>query len=115
MFPWIKEMFNISVEDAIGAAKLVLVAGRSLQGPELESEIIEATPERAVTRVTKCAWWERNKENGLTPVLMICPAGHQAWGEEGLKAVNPKLTYKLTKTMPWGDPYCEEIIEFKEE
>jgi len=35
--------------------------------------------------------------------------------EEGLKAINPKFTYKFTKVMPRGGPYCEVVIEFKEE
>ena len=55
------------------------------------------------------------KELKGKPELMVCPAGDQAWGEEGLKVIDPKLTYKVTKAMPWGDPYCEDVIEFKEE
>ena len=39
-----KEMFNIPVEDAIGAAKLQIVVATLLSGPELEWwEIVEAT------------------------------------------------------------------------
>ena len=78
-------------------------------------ETIEATPERAVWKVTKCEWWERYKEFEVDPELSPCAPTDQAWGEAGLKAVNPKLTYKITKAMPWGDPYCECVIELKEE
>jgi len=113
--PWVKETFNIPVEDAIGADKLVIVAGKLLQGPEFESETVEATPERVVSRVTKCVWMERYNEFEVDPALSTCPAGDQAYFGEGLKAVNPKLTYKLTKAMPRGDPYCERIIEFEVE
>ena len=115
LLPWVKETFEIVVEDAIGAAKLVFVAGILTVGPEGEGEIVEATPERSVRRVTGCAWWENHKESGLAPELSSCPAACQTWVEEGIKAVNAKLTVNLTKAMPWGDPYCENVFEFKEE
>ena len=115
MFPFVKETFNIPVEDAVGAAKLVDVAATLMNGPELEFEIVEATPERVVSRITKCTWMEKYKEFEVPPTLRPCISGCPAWCEEGLKAVNPKITSKLTKAMPFGDPYCEEIIEFKDE
>ena len=113
--PWVKDTFNIPVEDAIGAAKLVIVAATLLTGPELQYEIVEETRERVVIRRTQCVWLERRNEYYVDTKLMTCPPGHQANSEEGLKAVNPKITYTLTKAIPWGDPYCEDVIEFKEE
>lgn len=113
--PWVKETFNIPVEDAIGAAKLVIVAGALMRGPEIKDEIIEATRERAVLRRTQCVWIERYKEYEVDTELLTCPPAHQAFSEEGLKAINPKITHTLTKAIPWGDPYCEWIIEFKKE
>ena len=114
-FPWVKEMFNIPVEDAIGAAKLSIVASRLMLGPETEFEYIEATPERTVVRWTKCTGWERHKELELDPELNPCPPSHKVLIKEGIKAINPKLTHKLTKARPWGDPYCEEVYEFNED
>jgi hypothetical protein len=115
LFSMVKETFNISVDDVVGAAKLVNVAVTLLQGPEYTAEIVEARPERAVIRVTKCAWWERYKEFEMDPELVICDkGGDQAFVGEGLNAVNPKITYKLMKALPRGDPYCEGIYEFKE-
>jgi len=115
LFPWVKKRFNISVEDAIGAYKLEYIANELLTGPEGEDEVFVVTPKRVVVRWTQCAWWKRNIENGLAPGLMVCPTACQAWGEEGVKAVNPKITCMLTKAMLWGDPYCEFIFEFKED
>jgi len=115
MFPFTKEMFNIPVEDAVGAAKLTIVTGVLLEGPEFIPEIVEATPERVVLRWIKCPFWERYKEFEANPELIPCDVGHQAWCGEGLKAINPKITYKLTKSMPWGDSFCEDVYEFKEE
>ena len=113
--PWVKETFNIPVEDAIGAAKLAIVAGRLLMGPESQYEIVEATRERVVLKRAQCVWLERMNDFEVDAELMTCPPAHQANSEEGLKAVNPKITVKLTKAMPWGDPYCEDVIEFKDE
>jgi tyrosyl-tRNA synthetase len=113
--PWVKEMLNIPVEDAIGAEKLLTVVARLQNGPEQEVETVEVTPERVVWRITKCAWWERFKELKINPGLKICETTCTVYNKEGLKAVNHKLTYKKTKAMPWGDPYCESVIEFKDE
>lgn len=115
LFPMFKEMFNMPVENAIDADNLVGVAATLMNGPEMEDEIVEATPERVVSRVTKCVWMERYKECEIDFAFIPCVQGDQAWGEEGLKAVNPKITYKITKAMPLGDPYCEMVCEFKEE
>ena len=115
VLPYVKETFNIPVEDAIGAAKLYIVAVPLHRGPETKMEIVEKSRERVLLRCTKCPWLERVKELKGKLELMVCPEGDQAWAEEGLKAINPKLTYKLTKAMPRGDPYCEVVIEFKEE
>ena len=116
MFQWVKETFNIPVEDAIEAHKLETVAYTLTMGPEFEGEYVEKTPERVVFRCTKCPWWERYKEFEADPAFTACDkGGHQAWSEEGHRAINPKLTYELAKAMPRGDPYCEVIIEFKEE
>ena len=114
-FPQIKEGFNVPVEDAIGAANLIDVVTQLQMGTEFEAERVEETPERVVVRTHKCPWGTWNKENSAwaKPEYMICTEGHQAWGEVGLKAVNPKLTHKMTKSMMKGDPYCEYVIEFK--
>ena len=113
MFPMVKDAFNIPVENAIGAANLIDVVINVSMTTEGESERIEETPERTVIRTTKCRWMELYKEYNVDPKFIPCVEGHQAWAERGLKAINPKFIHKMTKAMPRGDPYCEEIIEFK--
>lgn len=115
LFLQTKEMFYIQVEDAMGAANLGIVAGVLLLGPEAKYEIVETTPERVLFRWTKCPWWNVYKEFEVDHAYMPCPKIHKAAFKAGLKAVNPKITYKFTKAMPWGDPYCESVIEFSEE
>ena len=114
LLPMIRENFNIPVEDATGAATLAKVTGILYMGPEFTTEIVKATPERAVVRTTKCGVWEMVKELELDPELIVCDVGHQTVVEAGFKRVNPKITHKLTKAMPRGDPYCEDVFEFKE-
>ena len=113
--PWVKKEFNIQEDDAIGAAKAVILAAALLGGPEYKFEIVEASPERVVIKRPQCPWWNRYNELNIEDAIRDCPYGHGGWTEVGLQTLSPKLTYKLTKTMPWGDPYCEEVIEYKEE
>ena len=119
LFPLFKDMFNIPVENAIDASDLVEVVSVLQLGPtqgEEFGENVEYSPERVIWRQHKCTWMERYKEFKADHAFIPCDKGAcQAWGEEGLKAVNPKLTWKVTKAMPSGDPYCEFIYEFKEE
>ncbi len=118
LYTWVKKTFNIPVEDAIGAFKLVYVVESLLSAGPFTSEdyeIVEATPERVVFRWHNCCWWEAYEEFGVHSEHRACDAADQKHQEEGLKAVNPKATYKLTKTRQEGYPYCELIIEFKEE
>jgi hypothetical protein len=115
-FPRVKEMFNISVKDADGAARLFKVASTLMFGPKCEIEIVESTPERAIIRWTKCPWWERYNEFNVDSEFRIsCYGGHQAVGKEGLKVINPKITFKQSKSLAREDLYCEDIIEFEEE
>jgi hypothetical protein len=111
-----KKMFNIPVDDAIGAAKLVIVGATLLYGPEQKWwEIIEENPERVVLRAPKCFGWELYNEYEVEPELRTCYSLEQLVWPVALKSINPKLTYTLTKSVAWGDPYCEAVIEFKEE
>ena len=112
--PMVKEAFNIPVEDAVTAGYLLMVAGFLRDGPQFLVEPIEETRERAVGRVTKCHWWERQKEFGVPPGLVDCSMFSLAWCGEGLKAINPKLEVTVTKALPRGDPYCEFVVELKE-
>ena len=111
---WIKETYNVPVEDAMGADKLSTIWCYLQSGSEWEFEIVENTRERVVSRTIKCPWWEKYKEFKVKPELSLCEPVHHLMNE-GLTAINPKITKKLTKSMPRGDPYCEDITELNEE
>jgi hypothetical protein len=115
MHLWVKETFNIPVEDTIGMANLQIVTFALAGGPGLEFKYVEKTPERVVVRWTKCPYMDRYKEFEVEPEFIPCVVAHKENIEERIKKIHPKLTGILTKAMPWGDPYCEDVYEFKEE
>ena len=80
-------------------------------GPEFKFEVVEATEDKSVRRMTQCAWHERWKELGLKEDF--CTSGHQAWGEGAVESLNPDFKFTLTKNMVRGDPHCEWIVERK--
>jgi hypothetical protein len=119
LFPWVKETFNIPVENAIDADDLVEVVCVLAIDPESGSEsgeYVEKSPERVVWRINRCLTWERYNEFEVDSEHRAgCHGVCQIWMEEGLKAVNPKIAFKLTKARSIGDPYCGYVIEFKDE
>jgi hypothetical protein len=118
MFPMFKEMFNIPVKNAIDVDDLVEIVTVLAMGPEYGSEAgeyVEKSPERVVWRINKCATWERYNEFEVDSEHRACDPACQLWMEDGLKAVNTKINHKLTTARHRGDPYCEYVIEFKDE
>ena len=111
----VKELFNIPVEDAIGATNASIVAGTLHTGPDREDIYVEKTPERVVWRLPNCPWREIYKEYGIRPELTLCAPVCEVSFDKGLKEINPKLSCKLTKSVQNRDPYCDFVIEFKEE
>jgi hypothetical protein len=116
-YPWVAETLNIPVENEVNefVTKLNKVVLKFMMGPEEEYEIIKASRERAVTKKYKCMVWERYEEFEVAPELRPCDVSEEIYLNEGLKAINLKVTCKITKTRPRGDPDCEFIWELKEE
>jgi len=105
------DAFGLSAQDAKGAAEVIQTLKIISNGPETKIETVEATAERAVVRCLECGFANRRKQMGITDDL--CSVFSQAWWDSGAKSFNPKLTGTLTKAMPWGDPYCEFVIELQ--
>lgn len=111
----VKELFNIPVEDAIGAENAATVAGTFHTGPDRQDVIVEKNPEKVVKRLLNCPWRETYKEYDIKPELTLCAPVCEVSFDKGLKEINPKLSQKLTKSLDKGDPYCEFVTEFNEE
>jgi len=102
---------GLSAQNAKEAAEVISTLTFIYCGPEEKFETVEATPERAVVRCLVCPRANRRKEMGITDDL--CSAMSQTWWDSCAKSFNPQLTATLTKAMPWGNPYCEWVIELQ--
>ena len=119
-FPWVVETFNIPVKNAVDGESLETIVNVLQSGPPMEEaaeswEYIERTPERVVYRIQRCPWWDIYEELGVSWEHRACDAGHERSTQVGLKTINPKMIFKLTKALSRGDPYCEGVVEFNSE
>ena len=105
------ESLSISVENAEGIAEALLTFALATMGPDFEFEDVEVSEDKCVGRTTKCPWYDRYKEQGVSE--MTCNVGHQAWGEGVIGNLNSNYSFTLTKSIPTGDEYCEYVIERK--
>jgi len=105
------DALGLSAQDAKGAAEVLQTLHIMGNGPEDKIETVEATAERAVVRCLECPRANRRKEMGITDDL--CSVFSPAWWDNAAKSFNPKLKATLTKAIPWGDPYCEFVIELQ--
>ena len=78
---------------------------------EFNFEVVEATRGRFVVRTNECPWQKRWNELGLD--FDFCSAEHQGWVDGAVETLNPNFTFKPTKNMVRGDPYCEWAVEQK--
>jgi hypothetical protein len=105
------DTIGLTIEDPRAIAEAMELLAVSAMGPEFEFEIVEATEDRSVGRTSKCPWHERWKELGLAGDF--CSSGHQGWGDGAVESLSPDFSFKLTKNMVRGDPYCEWVVERK--
>lgn len=105
------ESFELPTETAGDIEMATHLLAKASMGPEFVFEIVETTKDRCVGKTSQCPWHKRWKEQGLQ--MDTCGAGHQSWGDGAVESLNPNFTFKLTKNMLHGDPYCEWVIERK--
>jgi predicted hydrocarbon binding protein len=105
------EAFGLPVRDARQIEEAAQLASLASMGPEFKYEVVEASQDRCVARVSKCPWYERHKEQGMG--FDLCTFGHGSWGEGFVESANPDFIYSVSKSMARGDSYCEVIIERK--
>jgi len=101
----------LTAENAGDIEKITSLLAIASMGPEFKMEVVESTEDRCAGRATGCPWHNRWKELGLD--FDFCSSGHQAWGDGAAESLNPNFTFRLTKNMVRGDPYCEWIVERK--
>ena len=107
----IADALGLAGGDAKSVAETNVLVTLVAMGPEIKTETVEATEERAVLRNTECPWWNRFKELGISEDL--CHVACAAYWDALTKSLNPKVTVSLTKAMPRGDSYCELVYELQ--
>jgi hypothetical protein len=89
--------------DAISVARYLLRIFETVGGKEA-GEIDEMTDKRVVIKATSCPLQFTNPE--------MCVA-HTSMEKTVVEELNPQLSYRIGKSIPAGNPYCEHIIEKK--
>jgi hypothetical protein len=103
--------FGLPAEGANDVEAAMHLFAKAAMGPEFQFQIVESASDRCVGTTTECPWHKRWKEQGLD--MDTCGAGHQAWGDGAVEALNPAFSFRLTKNMLHGDPHCEWVVERK--
>jgi len=112
MFKMLVESLGLVGDDALAASHALKLGAFLLFGPEPVIEVKEETKDRVVSTQTVCPIWNRRKELGHE-WLPYCIPGHTAWAEGVLNAINPNLSFSITKAVEKGDPCCEWVVELK--
>jgi hypothetical protein len=73
---------------------------------------VETKENEVRTEFLKCPWQAASESLGIPQEWRFCPSGHAAFAERMIKTLIPEVSFKLTKSMPMGDPVCEEISSF---
>ncbi len=78
-----------------------------IDGTECEGEVDERGD--IVFRVTRCSWWENLKSAGRENVVP-CEHIDNTIFRHWLRAVDPRLDFEITASMPRGADFCEWVI-----
>jgi hypothetical protein len=106
------EVLDLPRDKAQEISESLGVIGAILYGPEMKKELVDATEDRALGRMTQCSVLNRANEMGLDPKISAQRAC-MVFMKTAVEALNPAFTYRLNKSMCSGDDYCEMVIEKK--
>ena len=106
------EVLDLPRDKALEISESLGIIGTILYGPEMKTELVDATEDRAVERKIQCSVLNRANEMGLDPKISAQRAC-MVFLKTAVEALNPAFTYQLNKSMCSGDDYCEMVIEKK--
>jgi predicted hydrocarbon binding protein len=93
---------RVKPDDLKSTALYVIRIFNTLRG---NGKVVEFSDKRVVIRVWECPYpWE-------TPE--VCEA-HTQMEKTLVETLGKNLCYRISKSIPKGDPYCDHIIEIKE-
>jgi hypothetical protein len=93
---------KIESDDIKSVALYVIRIFNTVRG---NGEVVEFNDRKVVIRVRECPYpWE-------TP--QVCEA-HTQMEKTLVETLGANLTYRIGRSIPKGDPYCDHIIEYRE-
>jgi hypothetical protein len=105
--------YNLPRDNAAHLVQTLGVISVILFGPEFETRFIEGFPEEAVIRLTECAMFREESDQGISPsqVNGVC----QAYVRHAIESLNPEFTVRISRARCRGDSFCEMVIARKGE
>ena len=106
----IKEQAGIEKIDAKTAYSLIKPF---IQGLGINSEVIEESPQRVVSKGGRCPAFEAAQMMGLDPQTietLVCRQGSIKLMDAMVKQLNPDLSMQISKFRSSADDFCEEEI-----
>jgi hypothetical protein len=98
-------------DNAQSAANAYASSVMIAMGPEYQIEVVEASEDRTVMKITECPFLNRITEFGIAEDLLT--AGDNAYTEKFMETLNPNITMKHGPRMHLGASHCEWIFEKK--
>ena len=92
---------RVKDDDIESVARYVIRIFNTLRG---NGKVVEFSDKRVVIRVWECPYpWEKPE---------VCEA-HTQMEKTLVESLGKNLCYRISKSIPKGDPYCDHIIEYK--
>ena len=92
---------KVKEDDIESVARYIIRIFNTLRG---NGKVVEFSKKRVVIRVWECPYpWE-------TPAM--CES-HTQMEKALVETLGKNLCYKIGKSIPKGDPYCDHVIEYK--
>lgn len=97
------------VEEAGELVETLEVISNVIFGPEFDLEVLEQEDDRMVMKITSCPMLDRARKLGRDEVALSHAC--QSYCRSVVESLKEGQTYRYTKRMCAGDPYCENVIE----
>ena len=100
--PLFAQMLGVEGNDAIAIATLIRFVEERLL--KCEGQVIEASPDRVVTELSKCPFQSCSPD--------FCRI-YDGTTQGMVQAMNPAYRFAMTKMLTAGDPVCQWVVEKK--
>ncbi len=105
------DSLGLPASNAVEIESALDIISTIIMGPELRGEILQASEERVIGKMTGCPMLNAHRNIGLEPTGTH--AHCQAFCQSVVDSLNPRYTMRYTRRMCTGDTHCEYAIELK--